>query len=260
MPKFSTSASRLTAADAQTTRNFRYLRPGAWLALLSGMRRLHLLIAFTVASLAFAQAVPSKRKTIDDDASIPEVAQREYLITDAGHYPRIQTTGMSTCYALSLYDRKTKTGLLAHIDAPTRFDVSLERMLQEFSRRGIAPTALEARVIGGETDPPSDPYKTGLKAGERIFQGLAAAGITVVERDLGGDNSYRSITLDLNDGVAYDYVETAPHVSWEYGRRKGDRLWDAGRKRFCDGTLYRHEDSLPSVGVPTDQPDDRMCF
>lgn len=198
------------------------------------------------------------RAKLNDAAEYPEVSQREYLVTTADRHSRIETNGLGPCVAFTLYDPKTRTGALAHVDAPTRAADSLDRVLLEFTARGIPLERLRARVIGGHDAWPGDRHKTSARTAYDVIRRLTEAGIPIIERDLLGKDAARNIIFDLRNGRAYD-LEHSLH--WEGNAEKAARLWDAKHERFCDGYLYRHEASLPDVGVPTEQYEqERRCY
>jgi chemotaxis receptor (MCP) glutamine deamidase CheD len=222
-----------------------------------------LLVLVSLAPSAFAGTPPSDRKKHPDVREAVEVSQREYTISDARTHLFVETASLATCVGVTLYDRQTTTGLLAHVDAPTRLGPSFERVFQEFTKRGIPLSRLEAHVIGGQTHPSHPEQDRYDHLASDLLATLHEAGIQVVETDLGGENAVRAIMLELDTGEVFDFDDVAisPSSSPELEQAKRDRLWDSPKhEHFCDGLLYRHEQSLPSVGVPTEQPADRACY
>jgi chemotaxis protein CheD len=125
---------------------------------------------------------------------------------------RIQTL-LGSCVAVVLYDRVGKFGALAHVvlpdsrgaaDHPGKYaDTAIPAMLAELKGRA-GPTVgarLTAKLVGGAamfaTSAPVSIGASNREAAERV---LAALGIPVVGRDLGGDAG-RRVVFDTATGV-----------------------------------------------------------
>lgn len=125
---------------------------------------------------------------------------------------RIQTL-LGSCVAVILYDRAGKLGALAHVvlpdsrgaaDHPGKYaDTAIPAMLAELrGRAGPAVNGrLTARLVGGaamfQTSQPVSIGTANREASERI---LAALGVPIVGRDLGGEAG-RRVVFDTATGV-----------------------------------------------------------
>ena len=126
----------------------------------------------------------------------------------------IATVGLGSCVAIALYDPATKVGGLAHVLLPS------ESMTRDHSNRAKFPSAavplllsemrglgsrgaVNARLVGGASMFATLLPKGGVNIGERNVAAsraaLAAAGVTVLGEDVGGDYG-RSVFLHLADG------------------------------------------------------------
>lgn len=84
-----------------------------------------------------------------DQALVRGIIQKEYAITDAkSNKPIIGTFGVATCIALTVYDPKTKTAAIVHIDAGTEIN-SLGGIFWEIDKDYRKNSHLEVRLIGG---------------------------------------------------------------------------------------------------------------
>jgi chemotaxis protein CheD len=121
--------------------------------------------------------------------------------------------GLGSCVAITLYDRKQKIGAMAHAMLPTshagertpRFaDTAVELLLEEFSKKGILPSQLTAKLAGGADMFPTlakdASQNIGLRNAEVAKEALKKYGIRVTGEDLGGDHG-RSIHFHLEDGL-----------------------------------------------------------
>ena len=141
-----------------------------------------------------------KRKLTCDDKKSIQVEQGEFALkTYSEDAPSLQTYNVCNCVAISIYDKETKKGFLAHIDTVSRAD-SLEKVLQNCN---FNPETSEVRIIGGHTE-----ASEGLI--EIIDETVKKFSLKVVEYDLLGNNKRRDIQLDLNTGELFDYNESKP--------------------------------------------------
>lgn len=117
----------------------------------------------------------------------------------------IQTFGVGPCVVITLYDKSTKTGMVAHFNGDTEMgyeDIkqSVRTILEKLGRAGVNMETLEARVIGGVTCR----SETLLNM---IFSTLNSENIKVIEKDILGCKA-RDVMLDVGSGDVYGYSET----------------------------------------------------
>ncbi len=150
-------------------------------------------------------APPSERESIlilqgSGGVTAPSTGQR-YLVT----------SGLTSCVAVTLYDRETKIGALAHFDRPSDVSSAIRMMIEHMEKNGAGPGRLEARIIHGTHQ--SDELR------DAICLALASAGITVAEIDTSGHDLLwpRSIAFDTETGEVYDVsgLYTTDPLSWE---------------------------------------------
>jgi chemotaxis receptor (MCP) glutamine deamidase CheD len=141
----------------------------------------------------------TRKISFDSDKSI-EVMQGEYSIIEySENTPFMQTYGIGPCVAVTIYDKKSKKGFLAHIDTHSKAK-SLNGILSRLKTRGFDTDNCEARIIGGQTGCSTETVK-------EIQKQLNSKKINIVEMDVLGSDA-RSIQLDLNTGEVTDYNET----------------------------------------------------
>ena len=183
----------------------------------------------------FSLSLSAFAGTVEDRKDIPEVFQREYIITSSQQTDYVQTYGVYTCVALTLYDRESKIGILTHLDAQTDVEKELPKLVS-----AIGNNSLEARVFGGLKNSSSD------LAG-KILKQLKKLNIQVVEKDIYQDsNSSKSVMLELDTGKVFSYIENESGTDYLVAQAKVDRI-KFGRR------LYRHMESLGG-GDPVNIP------
>jgi chemotaxis receptor (MCP) glutamine deamidase CheD len=141
----------------------------------------------------------TRKISFDSEKSI-EVMLGEYSIIEySENTPFMQTYGIGPCVAVTIYDKKSKKGFLAHIDTHSKAK-SLNGILSRLKTRGFDTDNCEARIIGGQTGYSTETVK-------EIQKQLNSKKINIVEMDVLGSDA-RSIQLDLNTGEVTDYNET----------------------------------------------------
>lgn len=159
---------------------------------------------------------PAGRSIVDDDEKLQktnalrkisldsidsyEVLQGQYVIQKySPKTPSLQTFGIGPCVAVTLYDPKTKTGTLAHIDSTDKAK-SFTNVLNQLKYQGIDLNNLEAHIIGGQTG--SSEETVGI-----LYDSIKNNSIKLKEIDVLGDNT-RAIMLNLENGEVSDYQES----------------------------------------------------
>ena len=136
------------------------------------------------------------REVTGDHPKSVEVLQHEFTITRPGNdrSPFLQTFGAGPCVVLTLYDKRTKTGLLAHLDATTDVAGSFGQMAANLARHGVDIGNMEARIIGGQTGQSEELI---LKLRDQ----LGDRNVRIVEQDI-VESSYdvSAVVLDTNTG------------------------------------------------------------
>ena len=83
------------------------------------------------------------------------VPQRGYAITSgSSNQHSLFTCHIATCFAVTLYDKETKIGVLAHIDITNSVKESIDKLSKNFTERGIDLSKLEVQIIGGYSSQP----------------------------------------------------------------------------------------------------------
>ena len=123
-------------------------------------------------------------------------------------------TLLGSCAGIVLYDRVARLGGVAHVvlpasngsaDHPGKYaDTAIPAMIADLDRlRGRRSVAgLRAKLVGGASMFQAGPaLNIGRRNAESVERVLAALGIPVVARDLGGEAG-RRLTLDAATGLA----------------------------------------------------------
>lgn len=160
-----------------------------------------------------------------DSPSIPEVAQREYIFTHSAEYPQVQTYGLATCIGLSIFQRESQYGLLAHIDARTELG-QFESLFKNFKYQSVEE--LEVILIGQNKGLTYKKIKEKLQTLNIPFQ------FHLIKAK---KNSSFGVMLNLITGKVLDYDELYPNTGYKKSIAKVNRLKFGKR-------LYRHEMSI----------------
>ena len=150
---------------------------------------------------------PDKPRNItisSDDERTPNVPMMHYLINQEKHYTTLQTSSVATCIAVTMYDPKTKTGLVAHLSGRTKL-VGMDVLFAEFKHLGIDLARLEIGMVGGWKDfsePLAALFEEALKnhniSKENIrYRYLFKAGVPTL-----------AVNLDLSNGHVTLYEES----------------------------------------------------
>lgn len=136
------------------------------------------------------------RKTSPDDSDSIHVKQGQFAVkTYSPKNTSLQTCDICTCVAVTVYDKATQKGFLAHIDSVRRAQ-NLKEILQT---AGFNPETSEVRIIGGYTDCSEGTI-------EMIDEVMDELKLNVVEYDILGSDK-RSIQMDLQTGEVSNYTE-----------------------------------------------------
>ena len=168
--------------------------------------------------MATQQTGASTDATATGQASSRHVAIGEYAVTAAGC--ELVTYGLGSCLGVALFDAAAGVAGLAHIKRPNASgqqtsddavfaDTGIRALYNEMQSQGATRRNTVAKLVGGiDTGNRTSLVCTGI--GERNIEQadatLAALGIMVVDRDVGGD-TVRSVFLDGGSGVLT--IETA---------------------------------------------------
>jgi len=117
---------------------------------------------------------------------------------------------LGSCVAVVLCDPRRQVGALCHVvlpsaagrsGSPAKFaDTSVPHMLQLFREMGVSGDGLVAKIAGGASMfGHAMPMEVGENNVHSIVAALAAAGIRVAGKDVGG-NKGRRVTLDCSSG------------------------------------------------------------
>jgi len=154
-----------------------------------------------------ATVMPTKardRSVRSDTPKAIEVLQHEFAITrpGKGRSPLLQTFGAGPCVVMTLHDKQTKVGVMAHFDATTTVATSFNMIKVKLEKYGVDIGNMEMRLVGGQTGQ-SEELILSLRdqADER--------GIDIVEQEIVLSRSNISaVMLDTETGELYDYDES----------------------------------------------------
>lgn len=127
---------------------------------------------------------------------------------------RIITLGLGSCVGISIYDRSSDFGGLAHIMLPDsgRFhrdikigkyaDLAIPNMLKDLLAKGIKKRNLVSKIAGGASMFHFPDKRLTMDIGARniiaVRNMLQQLGIPLIAEDVGGDSG-RTMILDLED-------------------------------------------------------------
>lgn len=156
------------------------------------------------------------------------VGMGEIKVSKSPHI--ISAVGLGSCIAVTLYDKSTKIGGLAHvvlpsiretsdISNPTRFaDVAIDIMIANMKRLGANIQFMSAKIFGGAnmfpeiifSQSPMDVGKRNIKAVQRE---LKKHNISIIASEV-GDHIGRTVIFNMQDGSVA--VKTARLESRRY--------------------------------------------
>ena len=132
----------------------------------------------------------------------------------AGNPGSLMAYGLGSCVGVTLYDRRSRIGGLAHIMLPSsrlfnkkpvpgKFaDTAIEAVLRELSEKGADVNALEAKITGGANmfeGIKIEAVPIGLRNVSAARAKLRENGVHIVAEDVGGIHG-RTILFTLEDG------------------------------------------------------------
>lgn len=145
-----------------------------------------------------------------------KVSIADYKISMAPN--RIITLGLGSCVGISIYDRVSDIGGLAHIMLPdsNQFkknikigkyaDLAIPNMLEELLAKGINKKGLVAKIAGGASMFRFADEKLTMNIGARniiaVKNSIKQLGIPLIAEDVGG-NSGRTMILDLENKTVH---------------------------------------------------------
>ncbi|MBU1128142.1 MAG: AAA family ATPase, partial [Candidatus Omnitrophica bacterium] len=150
------------------------------------------------------------RNSLPDKPDAVNVRQHQYGITRSDRpSPYLKTYHAGGCVVVTLWDKETRTGMLAHVDTAADWEASARDITAELEEYGVKVENLEARVIGGR------PFSS-----ERliidIFASLERMEIPVVETDVLAMKVSVDVILDTANGRVYD-IEPASMIREDKG-------------------------------------------
>ena len=172
--------------------------------------------------------------SMPDNSDIPEVFGHEYLVSTNKRHSFIQSNRSSFSIVLTFYDSRSKLGLMVNIDKQTYVHDSLDRVLQEFRL-----SSLQVNIFCGSKN-------GGREIVWDIKDRLSEGGISILGQYVLPDKQSNGIVLSLKTGHIYRYLETKSSVSSKIRAIRLSRIEKALNKLSM---LFRHPDSMPSVGV-----------
>lgn len=145
-----------------------------------------------------------------------KVSIADYKISKAPN--RMITLGLGSCVGISIYDRFSDFGGLAHIMLPDsshfqrnikigKFaDLAITNMLEDLIAKGIKKRGLVAKIAGGASMFRFSDEKLTMDIGARniiaVRNTLQQLGIPIIAEDVGG-NSGRTMILDLENKTVH---------------------------------------------------------
>lgn len=126
---------------------------------------------------------------------------------------KIKTIGLGSCVGITLYDKVSKIGGMAHIMLPSSIkgdmnqakyaDTAIPRLVSKMVSMGVERRRLIAKIAGGAQMFPlngsSDVMRIGPRNIEACKEALKMAGIPLYAEDTGG-NWGRTVELDCTTG------------------------------------------------------------
>lgn len=173
-------------------------------------------------ALEVAAAAPTSliQKLAPDRAQVPEVLQDQYLVASASEYPAIQTFGVTTCIAVTIYDPQLRQGAMLHVSASTNIPQAVTNVIEELRRRGSNSLNLQVQMYGGWGDSMSgDPnlhYNSRQMANQLYFE-LSQTGaviiqnVTVTEITDTDRPAIYDVELNLQNGAVYRFLPSIPY-------------------------------------------------
>ncbi len=200
-----------------------------------------------VASSSSSSLNPSGKNEplgIRPNHNMPVVFQKEYIFTDAGQHPEVQTHSMNTCVAFSLYDPQTKLGMLAHVDHGPD-GPEFDRILQRFIARGVPARRLVAGLYG--TDRSWAATQQGPEVISSLKHWLSEWDIPLkYDKTFVRNPHEQNVIFDLRDGTAHHF-QTVVDFDPESSRRKHNNL----EQNISGKQFAIHESSLPTLACET---------
>jgi len=149
---------------------------------------------------------------VEGDSNIIKVKIADYKI---GTAPDILVTkGLGSCVGLSIYDKETRVGCLAHIMLPTsnkkvaekfypRYaDTAIDRMIEMLNEKGCTLANMEAKMAGGASMFPGlkkENKGVGDRNVEAVLELLQRHEISLIGSDTGGSYG-RSVEFCTDSG------------------------------------------------------------
>lgn len=129
---------------------------------------------------------------------------------------KIRTTGLGSCVGITLYDKVSKIGGMAHVMLPSSTlskgemnlakyaDTAIPKLIADLVGKGAAQRRLIAKIAGGAQmfsfSSSNDIMRIGPRNVEACKEALKLAGIPLYKEDTGG-NWGRTIEIDCLTGI-----------------------------------------------------------
>lgn len=161
-----------------------------------------------------------------DNPLIPEVFQREYIYTNIYKHPKIQTYGLVTCVALSIFHEGSGDAVLAHIDAKTS-DNDVKYLFSLFRENASLKIELHGGVEGSK-----------YNLMPKLVNIITTLGFKVaIMKQNRNSSQAMAVIINLVTGKVSNYDEIYTNTPYL------DRLAKIKRMKLSR-RLYRHLDSL----------------
>ena len=124
--------------------------------------------------------------------------------------------GVGSCIAVTMYDKATKSGGLAHAMLPKQqnyslesntgkyVDSAIEHLLSRMQKNGVKKENIEVKIIGGADMFPTLSMDSGAKVGDKNISvaesTLKRLGLNLAKKECGG-TSGRTVAFDLATGI-----------------------------------------------------------
>ncbi len=174
------------------------------------------------------------------------IGQRSYMLIKSGHakFNKAFTMSVNTCVMLTLYDRTTGSGMMAHFDAGTYVEEGMKEMFDALKKMGADTEHLEVRMIGGDGNIQFSVDLVNSMTAELEKYGIQEADYK--ERIvLTSDREYQFV-LDASDGELYTFDDCGEEV------KRGFSYLSRGRTMLPHSKIWG-DNSPDDFNAPSDK-------